>query len=111
MYTDLDNDGDLDLVVNNLDENATVLRNNAREISGNNFIQFDFNGPKKNKKGIGVKVKLFHENGQVQVRELINSRGYLSSVSHKLHFGVGVTTTIPKVEITWVDAIHKYLTI
>jgi hypothetical protein len=103
VYTDLDNDGDLDLVVNNLDENATVLRNNAREISGNNFIQFDFNGPKKNKKGIGVKVKLFHENGQVQVRELINSRGYLSSVSHKLHFGVGETTTIPKVEITWVD--------
>ena len=103
VYTDLDNDGDLDLVVNNLDENATVLRNNAREISGNNFIQFDFNGPKKNKKGIGVKVKLFHENGQVQVRELINSRGYLSSVSHKLHFGVGVTRTIPKVEITWVD--------
>ena len=103
VYADLDNDGDLDLVVNNLDENATVLRNNAREISNNNFIQFDFNGPKTNRKGIGVTVKLFHEDGQVQIRELVNSRGYLSSVSHKLHFGVGEATTIPKVEITWVD--------
>ncbi len=103
VYADLDNDGDLDLVINNLDENATILRNNAREISGNNFIQFNFNGPKTNNKGIGVTVKLFHENGQVQLRELINSRGYLSSVSHKLHFGVGKETTIPKVEIRWVD--------
>jgi len=103
VYADLDNDGDLDLVINNLDENATILRNNAAEISGNSFIQFNFKGPKSNKKGIGVAVKLFHENGQVQTRELVNSRGYLSSVSHKLHFGVGKTTTIPKVEIRWVD--------
>jgi len=103
VYADLDNDGDLDLVINNLDENATILRNNAKEISGNNFIQFNFKGPKTNKKGIGVRVQLFHKNKQVQLRELVNSRGYLSSVSHKLHFGVGKTTTIPKVEIRWVD--------
>jgi len=103
IYVDLDNDGDLDIVVNNLDENATLLRNNSRAISPNNYIQLNLNGVSKNKKAVGSKVKLYLEDNKVQVRELINARGYLSSVSNKLHFGLGEATIIPKIEIIWSD--------
>ena len=103
VYVDLDNDGDLDVVTNNLDENATILRNNAREISKNNFLQVKFHGPTKNKFGVGTQVKIYSKNGQVLTRELINSRGYLSSMSNTLHFGLGEDVVIPKVEVTWFD--------
>ena len=103
VYVDLDNDGDLDIVTNNLDENATILRNNAREISKNNFLQFKFNGPVKNKFGVGTIVKIHQNNEQVLTRELVNARGYLSSMSNTLHFGIGKDKTISKIEIVWSD--------
>ncbi|WP_034044558.1 VCBS repeat-containing protein [Wocania ichthyoenteri] len=109
IYVDLDNDGDLDIVTNNLDENATILRNNARENSDNNFLQFTFNGPTNNKFGVGATVNIYHKNGEILTRQLINSRGYLSSVSNKLHFGLGIETTIPKIEIIWNDGKSQIL--
>ncbi|WP_242205762.1 VCBS repeat-containing protein [Aestuariivivens insulae] len=103
VYVDLDNDGDLDIVTNNLDENATILRNNARAINTNNYLQLVFKGPKTNAYGVGSTVKIYQDNGEVLTRQLFNARGYLSSVSNKLHFGLGQTTTVPKVEIIWGD--------
>ena len=101
IYADLDNDGDLDIVVNNIDENATVLRNNARKNTSNNYLQIAFKGYNNNKKGIGTTVNLHLEDHSIQTRQLINNRGYLSSVSNKLHFGLGNVTHVPKLEIIW----------
>jgi hypothetical protein len=103
VYADLDNDGDLDLVVNNINEEATLLKNNAIETNKGHFIQFEFKGSQNNKLGVGVKVDILFDDGKILSRELINARGYLSSVSNKLHFGLGENKTIPKVEITWQD--------
>lgn len=102
-YADLDNDGDLDLVVNNLDENATILRNNSQELNSSAFLQFRFLGPENNKFGVGTKVNLKLPNGQIQTRRLINSRGYLSAVSNTLHFGLGEHKLVSEIEIVWPD--------
>jgi len=103
VYVDLDNDGDLDIVTNNLDENATILRNNAQELNENNFLQLKFKGPIKNKFGVGTQVNIYQENGNILTRQLVNARGYLSSQSNTLHFGLGKNATIPKIEIIWTD--------
>ncbi|PIA81603.1 RNA-binding protein [Gaetbulibacter sp. 4G1] len=103
VYVDLDNDGDLDIVTNNLDENATILRNNATTLTKNNYIKFKFKGAVKNKFGVGTVVKIHQKNGQILSRELVNSRGYLSSMSNALHFGLGLDATIPRIEIVWND--------
>lgn len=110
VYVDLDNDGDLDIVTNNLDENATILRNNARKINTNNFLQFTFKGPKENIFGVGTTVKIYLNNGEILTRQLINSRGYLSSIPNTLHFGLGKNTSVPKIEIIWSDGNKQYFT-
>ncbi|MDN5205024.1 CRTAC1 family protein [Fulvivirgaceae bacterium BMA10] len=102
-YADLDNDGDLDLVVSNLDENATILRNNSQALTDHGFLQFKLKGPENNLHGVGTMVKMRLSNGQVQTRQLINSRGYLSAVSNKLHFGLGKHKSVPEIEIVWPD--------
>ncbi len=103
VYVDLDNDGDLDIVTNNLDENATILRNNARELSGNNFLRFRLKGSSKNKFGVGTIIKVHYKNDEVLTRELINARGYLSSVSNTLHFGLGKEAMVSSIEVIWPD--------
>lgn len=103
VYADLDNDGDLDVIVNNINEAATILRNNAIESKKGNFLQLRFVGPAKNKNGIGAIAHLYFSDSKKQVGQLINSRGYLSSVSNKLHFGLGSHMKIPKLEIIWPD--------
>lgn len=97
-YADLDNDGDLDLVINNIDEEATILRNN----SSVNFIQFQFKGNDKNIFGIGASVLLESENG-IQLAENYPTRGYQSAVEPILNFGLGTATLLKKVTIKWPD--------
>ncbi|MCG8320245.1 MAG: VCBS repeat-containing protein [Cytophagales bacterium] len=109
VYADLDNDGDLDLVVNNIDENATILRNNARELTGKNYLQLQFRGSEKNIFGVGTRVKLYEGIDKTQVRELINTRGYLSSVSNKLTFGLGIEEAVDSIEIIWPDGKYQIL--
>ncbi len=96
VYADLDNDGDLDIVVNNQADEASIYKNN----STNNFISFSLKGPKKNKNGIGSILKVFTDSLQ-QIKELYLSRGFQSSVTNKLHFGLGENTKIDSIEITW----------
>ncbi len=103
VYVDLDNDGDLDIVTNNLDEYATILRNNATALTKNSYLKLKFKGTAKNKFGVGTLVKVHQNNGQVLTRELVNARGYLSSMPNTLHFGLGADTVIPKIEIIWND--------
>lgn len=99
---DLDNDGDLDLVVNNVDGPAFIYENNATSKNGNNYLVISCKGPKLNPSGIGTKVtatigdKTFY-------RELQPERGYLSSSEPILHLGLGGYDKIDKLEIKWFD--------
>ncbi|MEZ4810703.1 MAG: FG-GAP-like repeat-containing protein [Allomuricauda sp.] len=99
-YADLDNDGDMDLVVNNIDEEAHVYRNNATSITHNHFIKIKLRGGPKNINGIGAKVMIEYGEHK-QYKEQYVSRGYQSSVDYILHFGVGAANTVDKILVTW----------
>jgi hypothetical protein len=96
-YGDLDNDGDLDLVVNNMHKKASVFQNN----STNNWLKIKLKGTTKNNI-IGTKV-WFAYDGKQQFAELQPIRGYFSSVAPELHFGLGKMTTIPALHVRWND--------
>ena len=105
IYADLDNDGDVDIVLNNQDEEASIYKNNAT----NNFITFKLEGPNKNINGIGSTVQVFTKNLQ-QSKTLFLSRGYQSSVSNSLHFGLGNLSGIDSISILWPDNKHQIIT-
>ena len=98
IYADLDNDGDLDLIVSNQSEEAHIYRNNSTA----NFVTVSLKGSKKNNHGIGSKVTVFAKNLQ-QSKEQFVSRGFQSSVTNKLHFGLGTISKIDSIIITWPD--------
>ncbi len=98
VYADLDNDGDLDLVLNNMAEKAKIYQNNARE----NYLDIVLSGGKTNKNAIGAKVTLFSKRGN-QYQELYTTRGYQSSVSKVVHFGLAQTEIVDRVEVLWGD--------
>ena len=100
-YSDLDNDGDLDLIINNSEDYSWLYRNNA-EKNGNNWISFKLEGSKNNINGIGAKVTLYVAENKVS-KFLQPSRGFQSSVSYKLHFGLGQETSIDSIKIFWPD--------
>lgn len=101
-YADLDNDGDLDLVVNNLNSKSFVYRNDANRISGNHFLKVRFAGTEKNRFGIGAEVKIKSRDG-IKVLQNYNTRGFQSSVEPNLFFGLGKTATIDTLQVTWPD--------
>ncbi|MGX1928567.1 VCBS repeat-containing protein [Flagellimonas sp. 2504JD4-2] len=101
-YGDLDNDGDLDLVVNNIDEKAFVYRNNNELIKDNNYLKVKLKGSKNNKFGIGAKIVVEH-NGKTIVQEMMPSRGYQSSMPYNLIFGLGKDSVVQKLKINWPD--------
>ena len=96
-YADLDNDGDLDLVMNCINSPATILRNNAPK---NNSISISFKGESQNKFGVGCKVYLF-ENDRLQYQQLMLTRGFESSVEPRLHFGLGSSTSVDSILVVW----------
>ncbi|MGX1929756.1 VCBS repeat-containing protein [Flagellimonas sp. 2504JD4-2] len=97
-YADLDNDGDLDLVINNIDEKATILQNNSHQ----NFIQIRFKGDKLNPYGVGATVSIETENGK-QYIENYPTRGYQSAVEAMVHFGLSDLNQIEKIVVRWPD--------
>lgn len=99
-YADLDNDGDLDLVVNNINKEAFVFKNEAEKQYKNNFLQVRLKGSNGNTQGVGAKVTI-GVNGKQQSQNQTLTRGYLSSVSPILHFGLGKDTKIDFVKVTW----------
>jgi hypothetical protein len=104
-YADLDNDGDLDLVVNNINEPAFVWRNELRATdkdTAQNFIALQLKGSQKNTNGIGAKATVF-SNGKQQYAEQFPVRGFSSSIDMRLHFGVGNSTAIDSIKIIWPD--------
>ncbi len=97
-YADLDNDGDLDLIINNVNQDASIYINKEREQSNNNYIQFVIKGEAKNPFGIGTKIILYACD-KTMMNELYPSRGFQSSVSYKLHFGLGQCTIVDSIKI------------
>lgn len=97
---DLDNDGNLDIVINNLDDEAFIYRNTAERTTENNFLKIRLKGAEKNPFGLGAKVKI--SIGQnIQYQEFKMVRGYLSSQEPIVHFGLGDELKIDSLNITW----------
>lgn len=101
-YADLDNDGDLDLIVNNIDEEPSVYQNMSRENSNSSFISIQLKGKDKNPYALGAKVYLINQ-GKQQYQEVNGTRGYLCSTSTILNFGLGNQKTVDSVLIIWPD--------
>ncbi len=101
-YADLDNDGDLDLIVNNIDQKALIYRNETREQHRGNYLKIEFDGISKNKMGIGSQVTLWND-GKMQMAELTLSRGYQSSVEPILYFGLAQHETVDSLIVKWPD--------
>ncbi|ULQ51563.1 VCBS repeat-containing protein [Flavihumibacter fluvii] len=100
IYADLDNDGDLDLVVNNINLPAFVYKNGSQSLSKNHFLQVHLVGEGGNTQGLGARVTIYQK-GQPQTVEQNPARGYLSAVSHTLHFGLGDAESADSLVITW----------
>ncbi len=101
-YADLDNDGDLDLVVNNINNPAYIYRNNGDQKTGNHFLAVKFRGSGLNTRGIGARISLYCA-GQTQVAEQFPTRGFLSATSDVLHFGLGQSKMIDSLIVRWPD--------
>ncbi|WP_228853421.1 VCBS repeat-containing protein [Aegicerativicinus sediminis] len=99
-YGDLDNDGDLDLVINNVNMEAFVYRNNTSETSENNFVKLKFQGANGNKFAIGTKAYLYFGN-QIIMQELIPSRGFQSSMEYPMTVGLGSANKIDSIRVVW----------
>ncbi|MGJ8736612.1 VCBS repeat-containing protein [Zobellia laminariae] len=107
-YADLDNDGDLDLVINNIDEHASILKNNTNIGENKHYIKFKFQGEAPNLEGLGSQVELFYD-GQLQKQYFTPYRGYLSTVEQSVHFGIGNINVIDSVQVTWPNGIQQIL--
>jgi hypothetical protein len=99
-YGDLDNDGDLDLIVNNVNQPAFVYRNNGRESGQNHYVAITLKGKPTNTFAVGSKVKVYASN-QVYSREVMPSRGFQSSVDYKVVIGLGQTEKVDSMVIIW----------
>ena len=99
-YADLDNDGDLDLIINNSDTLSSIFEN--RQKNTNNYLDLQFEGPDQNKFAIGTKATIYSSSG-LQVKELFPVRGFQSSVSYRLHFGLGEVVHVDSVQVIWPD--------
>ncbi|WP_051719946.1 VCBS repeat-containing protein [Anditalea andensis] len=115
VYSDLDNDGDLDLVINNLNEEAFLYKNRLMEMEpeGNSYLKVKIKGPKTNTMGLGAVLELTSEldgKTQTQFYEHYPTRGYKSFVEPTAHFGLGPNTAELFLKVTWPDGRQQELT-
>lgn len=108
VFADLDRDGDVDLVLNNLDSVAFVLRNNAIEQGKGNYLQIELRGNSQNTFGIGTRVIIRHE-GETQMQEMTPVRGYLSSMEPVIYFGLGTARSVDTLTLLWPDGTQQEL--
>jgi len=112
VYADLDNDGDLDVVVNNLEDEPFVYQNllqeNAR--TPHNYLSLNLEGAAANRRSIGAKVVIYKKNGERQTEENYPVRGFLSSAQIPLHIGIGDPAGIDSVLLLWPDRSYQRLT-
>jgi hypothetical protein len=99
-YSDLDKDGDLDIVINNWNSESTILENLSDK--KNNYISIKLKGNKSYSITRGAKVNLY-SNGKEWVKENIVTRGFLSSSTHNIFFGIGKTNKLDSIVVNWPD--------
>ncbi len=102
-YSDFDNDGDLDLVINNINDEASLYRNTSMEKNPetSHFLTVTLHGDSLNPGGLGTWIQIWYGKGQTQVWESSPYRGYLSSVENAAHFGLGSLTTVDSMAVRW----------
>ncbi|MEP6466828.1 MAG: VCBS repeat-containing protein [Parafilimonas sp.] len=101
-YADFDNDGAMDMVINNINDKALLYRNtSADEDSANHFLQIKFKGGPQNINGIGAIATIYYDHNKLQKYDNNPYRGYLSTIQCIAHFGLGKTTNIDSVVIEW----------
>ncbi|MCC5930276.1 MAG: VCBS repeat-containing protein [Cyclobacteriaceae bacterium] len=101
-FADLDNDGDLDLIINNIDLEASLFKNHSDKLSENNYLQIRLLGSDKNTMALGSQVTLQTGNTK-QFYEHYIHRGYKSTVSDVIHFGLGKTNVVDHLMVVWPD--------
>jgi len=103
VYADLDNDGDLDLITNNIDEYASVYRNNSEKINPqNHFLKFNFKGTRANPMGIGSKLFIYAKDKTIYQEQTL-TRGFQSSVDPAISVGLGNLPEVDSVRVVWPD--------
>ncbi|MEM9719815.1 MAG: VCBS repeat-containing protein [Bacteroidota bacterium] len=105
-YADLDQDGDLDLVVNNLNAQAFLYENQSESFESQHYIHLELKGPSGNRGGIGTKFRAYFADGSKQYAEYYPVRGYLSSMATGIHMGLGACSIVDSLEVIWPDG-HK----
>ena len=108
-YADLDNDGRLDLVVNNIDAPAFVYHNVGAKDEAHHYLTIALEGESPNRRGIGATLVL-RAAGQQQSLYFSPYRGYMSSMEQRAHFGLGRATRVDSLEVFWPDGRHQLLT-
>jgi hypothetical protein len=108
-YGDLDNDGDLDLVVNNVNMKSFLYENNADKLTGNNYIKLNFKGEGPNVFAVGTTVWMYYDDSVI-LQELIPSRGFQSSVDYGMTLGIGDKTQVDSIRVVWPDDRTQLLT-
>lgn len=101
IYADLDNDGDLDIITNNVDEPVMLYENQTAGRSPNHYLNLSFSGPRGNSQALGTKVYLFRH-GNIESFEHFPVRGFLSSMQVPMHIGLD-TTRVDSAFVVWPD--------
>ncbi len=104
-YGDLDNDGDLDLVINNVNQEALIYKNNTNTLTSNKYIKIKLKGNRSNLFAIGSKIKLFSED-EIILQEVMPSRGFQSSMDYLQTIGIG-EKNIDSIQIIWPDGTYE----
>jgi hypothetical protein len=108
-YADLDNDGDLDLVINNINDQASIYKNESEQFEKNNYLKIKLLGENKNTSGIGAKITLKSKDNSIYY-EQSPTRGFQSSSDHVLTIGLGKSEIIDTLIVTWLNGKSQSLT-
>jgi enediyne biosynthesis protein E4 len=107
-YADFDNDGDYDLIMNNLNETVSILKNNQDKLLKNNYIKLKLVGSNLNTQGIGAKIWIETEANTIY-HEAYNARGYLSSSDLVITIGIGYSKEIKSLKVLWPGGRHSLI--
>jgi hypothetical protein len=106
VYVDLDNDGDLDIIVNNINEPAFLLENTSNTAASSNYLKARFNGSPLNRFAIGAKL-IAYRNAEPLFYENYSTKGYLSAVEPKLNIGLGASKQVDSLVVIWPNGFYE----
>lgn len=113
VYADLDNDGDLDVVINNINQEAFLFKNQLYDVKSedqNHFLRIELKGNNPKSNILGTKLRIWYDNGKTQFYEHSPYRGYLSTIENAAHFGLGTSNDIDSIQIYWPNGDYQFLT-